>query len=119
MEPGASSNAAVGRSVQPSRHVNRGGFQARFFIEGDDDPQAARQRPLAVNALAERCFVSVTVEDRDAVLMAVDAFDQGLDVADALHVARSRRAAGFATFDRRLAGRAQGQALLPPVERIG
>ena len=126
---------------------------ARFFIDDDDDPQAARQRPLAVQALAERCFVSVTVllelewvmrgfyelprpdisrvfralagiehltlEDRDAVLMAVDAFDQGLDFADALHVARSRRASGFATFDRRLAKRAQALALLPPVERLG
>ena len=29
---------------------------ARFFIDDDDDPQAARQRPLAVQALAERCF---------------------------------------------------------------
>lgn len=126
---------------------------ARFFIDDDDDPQAARQRPLAVQALAERCFVSVTVllelewvmrgfyelarsdisrvlralagiehvtlEDRHAVLMAVDAFDQGLDFADALHVARSRRASGFATFDRRLAKRAQGLALLPPVEQLG
>ena len=126
---------------------------ARFFIDDDDDPQAARQRPLAVQALAERCFVSVTVllelewvmrgfyelprrdisrvfralvgiehvtlEDRDAVLMAVDAFDRGLDFADALHVARSRRASGFATFNRRLAKRAQALALLPPVERLG
>ena len=126
---------------------------ARFFIDDDDDPQAARQRPLAVQTLAERCFVSVTVllelewvmrgfyelprpdisrvfralagiehvtlEDRDAVLMAVDAFDQGLDFADALHVARSRRASGFATFDRRLAKRAQALTLLPPVERLG
>jgi predicted nucleic-acid-binding protein len=126
---------------------------ARFFIDDDDDPQAARQRPLAVQALAERCFVWVTVllelewvmrgfyelprpdisrvfralagiehvtlEDRDAVLMAVDAFDRGLDFADALHVARSRRASGFATFNRRLAKRAQALALLPPVERLG
>uniref|UniRef100_UPI00345D48BD PIN domain-containing protein n=1 Tax=Thiomonas sp. TaxID=2047785 RepID=UPI00345D48BD len=34
---------------------------ARFFIDDDDDPQAARQRPAAVAALAERCFVPVTV----------------------------------------------------------
>ena len=126
---------------------------ARFFIDDDDDPQAARQRPLAVQALAERCFVSVrvlldlewvmrgfyelprpdisrvfralagiehlTLEDRDAVLMAVDAFDQGLDFADALHVARSRRASGFATFNRRLARRAQALALVPPVKQLG
>ncbi|MBU6439800.1 MAG: type II toxin-antitoxin system VapC family toxin [Betaproteobacteria bacterium] len=126
---------------------------ARFFVDDEDDPQAARQRPLAIQALAERCFVSVTVllelewvmrgfyelpksdisrvlralagiehvtiEDRDAVLTAVDGFDQGLDFADALHVARSRRASGFATFDRRLAKRALGLPLVPPVEWLG
>lgn len=30
----------------------------------------------------------ITLEERDAVLTAVDAFDMGLDFADALHVAR-------------------------------
>ena len=34
---------------------------ARFFIDDADDTQAARQRPAAIAALAERCFVSVTV----------------------------------------------------------
>jgi predicted nucleic-acid-binding protein len=34
---------------------------ARFFIDDADDVQAAKQRPAAVDALAERCFVSVTV----------------------------------------------------------
>jgi predicted nucleic-acid-binding protein len=60
----------------------------------------------------------VTLEDRNAVLMAVDAFDKGVDFADALHVARSSRASGFATFDRRLAKRAKGLALEPPVELL-
>ena len=60
----------------------------------------------------------VTLEDRDAVLAAVDAFDKGLDFADALHLARSSRASGFATFDRRLATRAKGLALTPPVELL-
>ena len=50
----------------------------------------------------------VTLEGRDAVLQAVDAFDKGLDFADALHLARSSRASGFATFDLRLAKRAKG-----------
>jgi len=58
----------------------------------------------------------VTLEDRDAVLGALDAFEKGLDLADALHLARSSRASGFATFDRRLAKRAKGLALGPPVE---
>lgn len=122
---------------------------ARFFIDDADDAQAAEQRPAAVAALAERCFVPVTVllelewvmrgfyalpapdfsrvlralagiehvtlEDRSVVLTAVDAFDKGLDFADALHLARSARAAGFATFDQRLAKRAGRLGLTPPV----
>ena len=60
----------------------------------------------------------ITIEDRSAVLMALDAFDQGLDFADALHMARSSRASGFATFDRRLAKRAKDLALSPPVELL-
>ena len=57
----------------------------------------------------------ITLEDRDAALAAIDAFDKGLDFADALHIARSSRASGFATFDQRLAKRAKGLALAPPV----
>jgi len=125
---------------------------ARFFVDDPDDPQAAKLRPAAVAALAERSFVSATVllelewvlrgfyrlptrdisrvlralasiehitlEDRDAVLVAIEAFDKGLDFADALHLARSSRASGFATFDQRLAKRAQGLALSPPVELL-
>jgi predicted nucleic-acid-binding protein len=60
----------------------------------------------------------LTIEDRDAVLEAVDAFDKGLDFADALHLSRSSRAAGFATFDQRLAQRARRLALTPPVELL-
>ena len=60
----------------------------------------------------------ITLEDRDAVLMALDAFDKGLDFADALHISRSSRASAFATFDRRLAKRAKGLALAPPVELL-
>jgi len=60
----------------------------------------------------------ITLEDRDAVLVAVDAFDKGLDFADALHLARSSRASGFATFDRRSAKRAKSLALTPPVELL-
>ena len=100
---------------------------ARFFVDDADDPQAVKQRPAAVAALAQRSFVSVTVllelewvmrgfyelprrdicrvlralasiehialEDRDAVLVAVDSFAKGLDFADALHLARSSRTA--------------------------
>ena len=57
----------------------------------------------------------ITLEDRDAVLAAVDAFDRGLDFADALHLARILRTSGFATFDQRVAKRAKGLGLMPPV----
>ena len=60
----------------------------------------------------------ITFEDRDALLVALDAFDKGLDLADALHIARSSRASGFATFDQRLAKRVKGLALAPPVELL-
>ena len=126
---------------------------ARFFIDDPDDNEAARQRPAAVAALAQRSFVSVTVllelewvmrgfyalapadisrvlralagiehitlEDRDAVLSAIEAYEAGLDFADALHLARSARASAFVTFDRRLAKRAQRLALTPAVQLLG
>jgi len=60
----------------------------------------------------------VTLEDRDAVLDALDAFDKRVDFADALHIARSSRACGFATFDPRLTKRAKGLVLAPPVELL-
>jgi len=60
----------------------------------------------------------ITLEDRDAVLVALDAFDRGLDFSDALHLARSSRASGFATFDQRLAKRAKGLRLATPVELL-
>jgi predicted nucleic acid-binding protein len=53
------------------------------------------------------------------VWVAIDAFDKGVDFADALHLARSSRASGFATFDQRLAKRAKGLALTRPVELLG
>ena len=60
----------------------------------------------------------LTLEDRAAVLTAIDALEKGLDFADALHLARSSRATVFATFDRRLAKRARDLALTPPVELL-
>jgi predicted nucleic acid-binding protein len=45
---------------------------------------------------------SVTVEDAPAVARALGWYGQGLDFADALHVASCEKAAAFATFDRRL-----------------
>lgn len=76
----------------------------------------ARDISSVLRALAS--IEHVTLEDRDAVLVAVDAYDRGLDLADALHLARSSRASGFATFDQRLAERARGLTLAPPVELL-
>lgn len=77
----------------------------------------ARDVSRVLRALAS--IEHITFEDRPAVLVALDAFDKGLDFADALHVARSARASGFATFDKKLAKRAKALALMPNVQLLG
>jgi predicted nucleic-acid-binding protein len=57
----------------------------------------------------------VTVEDPGAVARALELFDQGFDFADALHVASSRPAGAFATFDHALRRRAWRAPGLVPV----
>jgi len=125
---------------------------ARFFVDDPDDPEAARQRPRAVRAMAEPVFVPVTVmlelewvlrgfyelrpgdvarivralcglanvalDDRDAVLTALDRYEEGMDFADALHLARSGRCSALLTFDRRLARRAARARSGPRVELL-
>jgi len=34
---------------------------ARFLVDDPDDPESARQRPIATQVLAERCFIPITV----------------------------------------------------------
>jgi predicted nucleic-acid-binding protein len=46
------------------------------------------------------------VENPDEVFIALDGYEQGLDFADALHLASSGGAGGFATFDRKMLKRA-------------
>lgn len=60
----------------------------------------------------------ITLEDRDAVLTAIDLHAQGFDFADALHLARSTRASAFVTFDRRLARQAAGRSGAMAVEML-
>ncbi len=48
-------------------------------------------------------LVHIHIEDRAIALAALDGYSEGLDFADALHVARSSRATAFRTFDKRLA----------------
>lgn len=61
----------------------------------------------------------LTLEDRGSVMVALDAFDQGLDFAGAMHLARSTRAPTFATFDQRLVKRANSLLTTPPAELLG
>lgn len=49
---------------------------------------------------------NVRVERQDEVSEALDGFESGLDFADALHLAASRNAGRFATFDQKLVNRA-------------
>lgn len=60
----------------------------------------------------------VTIEDRAAVLTAIDALESGMDFVDALHIVRSANATSFATFDRQLARQAQGSGFAIPVELL-
>ena len=60
---------------------------------------------------------NVIVEDRPAVLAAVDLRRSGLDFADALHLVRSRGCERLVTFDDRgFARRAKRLGVLPRVE---
>ena len=60
----------------------------------------------------------VSIEDRSAVLAALDGYGRGLDFADALHLARSGRATAFVTFDRKLARLGGAMEVGPPVELL-
>ena len=75
-------------------------------------------RDVASVLLALASMDHISLEDRGAVVVALEAFNNGLDFADALHVARSSRASGFLTFDQRLARRAQDLVITPPVELL-
>ena len=58
---------------------------------------------------------NVSLENPHEVSIALDWFEQGLDFADALHLASSSRAERFATIDRKLAkvaGRLQAKEIL-------
>lgn len=122
---------------------------ARFFINDEEDREAAKQRPAAIAALSEKVFVpmsvilefewvmrgfyelprkeiqrvfeslcglaNVQVENRASVLAALDAYKNGLDFADALHLARADFCSTFLSFDVRLKKRADAAGLSPSV----
>jgi predicted nucleic-acid-binding protein len=63
-------------------------------------------------------YPQLQVEDRQAVLWALRLFEQGLDFADALHLASSRGAARLVTFDQPFAKAARSLEGGPTVELL-
>ena len=66
---------------------------------------AARLRPDRIHRLLTD-FIRlprVTVEARERATQALDWFEQGMDFADAMHLASAADCDAFATFDRKLA----------------
>ena len=74
------------------------------------EPEVIRTALGKVLGLAQ-----LTVEESDTVHQALAWYGEGLDLADALHLASSRRADAFATFDQRLRSRAQRLNTTPVV----
>ena len=58
---------------------------------------------------------TVVLEDELAVARALGWFKQGLDFADALHLASTGNATRFATFDRKLARQASGTTTIETI----
>ena len=63
-------------------------------------------------------YPPLVVEDHADVLRALRWYEQGLDFADALHLASLGPAERFATFDARLGDEASRIADTPPVDRL-
>lgn len=63
-------------------------------------------------------YPRLQVEDRADVLIALEGFAEGMDFADALHVATSSHCQAFATFDRPLARKAKALGMEPAVRKL-
>lgn len=61
-------------------------------------------------------LTNVTLQDRNHVLDALSAYEQGLDFADALHLTHAKHCQAFVSFDAKLQKRAQRAGLTTPVE---
>ncbi len=59
---------------------------------------------------------NVTIEDRETLFAAIEAYSKGLDFADALHLARAKHCRAFVSFNTRLQKRAAANKLVPIVE---
>jgi predicted nucleic-acid-binding protein len=58
-------------------------------------------------------ITGLTIEEPAQVVRALDWLEDGMDFADALHLARSSHCQDFVTFDRKFARRAAGVAPIP------
>ncbi len=70
---------------------------------------------LARNVVVERLrhicgLPTLAVEAASEAAQAITWYEQGMDIADALHLASSTSCSGFATLDRRMAAKATGLA---------
>lgn len=63
-------------------------------------------------------YPNLSVEDPGTVELALSLYSEGMDFGDALHLASSRGADRFVTFDRNLSLAAQGHRALPSVELL-
>ena len=71
-------------------------------------------RTEVVGALRRLCGLErVTVGAADAVGLALDYAERGVDLADALHLVQARECEAFVTFDRRLVRKANGLSDMP------
>lgn len=69
-------------------------------------------RSVVVERLLHICGLpTITVEDASGAAQAITWYEQGLDFADALHLASSTSCSGFATMDRRMTAKASGLAV--------
>ena len=76
-------------------------------------------RPAIAQVFAALLSIDhVSVENRGAVLAAIEAFNRGVDFADALHLTRASHTSAFVTFDRGLAKRASRLVATPPIELL-
>ena len=58
-------------------------------------------------------LAGVTVEEPTEIAQALDAMEEGMDFADALHVNRAIHCTEFVTFDKKLATRSAGKVAIP------
>ena len=58
-------------------------------------------------------LASITLEEPARIAQALDWMSEGMDFADALHLAASNHCSAFVSFDRKLARRAKAMAEIP------